>query len=205
MAFLTLNVKTLPMQMYSDANAIRIGRMFELKCLFFQSVDRVSLGDPEELPSPAGTDTLSVTTPTLDPRSTTGIPKPTDISRSGSKTRMNVGAMVGGTPRNLESRGILRSNPARSIGISSCVVLLVILAIVAFLCVRRRKRKSAEQLRPQSTELELYGLHRPSVYGSLVTDPQYVSVSRDTEFGSTPSPSSFRTPPIRRRHLFRVR
>ena len=85
---LTLNAKTSPDQTYNDGAAILTGR----KCDFEQPspfADRVCLGDPEETPKPIPTVSSSI------------VSTPTSGSDSeGGKT--NVGAIVGGMPKNLD-------------------------------------------------------------------------------------------------------
>ena len=164
--------------------------------------------NPEQLPkaintltgisSTSGKSTITLATS----HSSGGQPNPTTNSNnssgnnSGNKT--NVGAIVGGTPRNLEFRMIAQSNPPYPTGVVGSVVPLSILGFGVFFFMRSRQQKQLGRSQFQNQELDPpYKLHPPSMYGAPVTPvtaapfTPYVSLSCGTEPGNPSLPPFF--------------
>ena len=159
----------------------------------FHSADQPLPGDPEVdgdkslltdiSSSSASSSGTTALTPT-NSQSSTNTPVSTNGSGNGSKDRMNIRAIAGGTPRDLGSRIMIGSDLGYSAGFVGSVVLFTIIAVAVFLYIKLRRRKSSEQPEPQRPDpLDPHEPHRHSMYGSLITATPYVSLACGTELG----------------------
>jgi len=154
-------------------------------------VDLLLLGDPEQLPpvkTVSSSSTSSSKNTRTSSRTSTGLPGATGDSGNNSKSNTNVGAIVGGKPRNLEFQIMTGSDPAHSTGVVGSIVPLTFLGVGVFLYLRYRRQKEAERQQVQNIDgVDPYKPQRPSMYGPPISPyTPYVSLSCSMRFWDPP-------------------